>query len=151
MVCSPASPVWRHPHGLSGSPDQSWEPVPWGGHDLTSFLEYVGELCTCWRGARGGGNGCHYWHCAAHATVFAVCFVTVPAVSVIVMASNQPFSTAQHPHETIIHDHSCITSSFVTKTSIFLPPSCYLLGASCLSGISSAPSPSDEGLIGSTE
>ena len=64
----------------------------------------------------------------------------------------KPSSTAtHHPHRTIIHNHSCITSSVVTKTSIFLPPSCYLLGAGCLSGASSAPSPSDEGLTGSTE
>ena len=61
-----------------------------------------------WSGVRKGGNGCHYWHYAARATVLAVCCVSVsavPAVPAVIMAAT---SIAQRPN---IHLQAFINSN----------------------------------------
>ena len=48
-----------------------------------------------WSGASGGGNGCHCCAVCARATVLAVCGVSVPAVSAVIMAAT---SLAKRPN-----------------------------------------------------
>ena len=117
-----------------------------------------------WSGARRGSNGCHYLHCAARATVLAVCCISVPAVPAIIMAAtslpqrpNIHLHTSLHQQQPIIHIEPSSTTTWLhhiisrPKTSICLPPFCYLLGTGCLSGAGSAPPPSEEGLDGSAQ
>ena len=136
------------------------------GKRLVMVVVVKAQLCTCRLRAGvvpGVGATVATTGTVLHVQLFLRCVVSLfrlfqlslwqqPAFHNGPTSTYKPSSTVtHHPHRTIIHDHSCITSSVVTKTSVFLPASCYLLGTGCLSGASSAPSPSDEGLTGSTE
>ena len=50
-----------------------------------------------WSGVRKGGNGCHYWHYAARATVLAVCCVSVSAVPAVPAGIMAATSLPQRP------------------------------------------------------
>ena len=102
VVCSPASPVWRlfqletspWPFGIS-RPElgtctlgRTWSDILLGVRGWTLHVQV-----KSWRGARGGGNGCHCCAVGARATVLAVWRVSVPAATSL-PKQPRPSSTA---------------------------------------------------------